>query len=429
MGYRNSLRLTILIVFALLYFLRRPADALYPYVWDEDGMFNIPQAIHFGWSSILIPINGYLLVPSKLLTLLTLSLSGLFYPEVAYVLTLAATLAVLAILTSKYVALESIIFLPLIIALLPYDPEVFSTPLYIFWWTSLLLLVPLLAPHPEPGFKRRDQIMLAGLVLMGGFSSPLCIVLWPMMLLRAGLTQTGRDYLWLGLWTGCALVQFFLSWLSSPAGTTLSLGHAINTGALPAFIGNFIWYGSWFARANGVTDLLFISLVGAAIYSIVRAIKTQQIEPFYQAFPLVGLFGSIMAVLVRLGFAPEPMVGGPRYFFFPYIFLALFLLATATYTRLTVVRYGCVGLLVAACSLTWLSYPAGFFRIHDPLNWRVELRSCVQSPTPFPVQIHFDGILDHVWSRTLSPEECQQIADSGLLARLFGLNHEKLAQF
>jgi hypothetical protein len=429
MGRRPSLRLTILIMFAILYVLRRPADALYPYVWAEDGLLNIPQAIQAGWSSVFIPVNGYLIVPSKLVTLTTLSISGLFYPEVSYLLTFLATLAVLAILTSAYVALPTIIYLPLIIALLPYNPEVFATPLYIFWWTSLLLLVPLLAPAAGNTTKLREQAGQIALVVLGGLSSPLAIVLWPMMMLRTILTRARQDYLLLGVWTGIALLQLSVSFLSTSGADHLALNKAINTGALPTFIGNFLVYDGWLAQDNLLTYLLFAGLAGAAIYLITTSIRTRKLELFYQAFPLVGLFGSIMAALVRLGYPPDPMEAGPRYFFFPFIFLALFLLATATYTRQSWVRYSCIGLLIAACSLTWINDFSKFFRLHEPLDWRGELQTCVQSSTPVPVKVHSDGRLDHLWYMPLLPQECQILANSGGFARIFGLDSSLLDKF
>jgi hypothetical protein len=428
MERRCRLRLAMLIVFALLYLLRRPADALYPYVWAEDGLFNIPLAIDHGWGSVLIPLNGYLVVPTKLVTLSSLSISGLFYPEVAYGLTFLVTLAVLAVLTSRYVALPTSPYLPVVIALLPYNPEVFSTPLYTFWWTSLLLLVPLLAP-PKPTLSPKDVAIVSGLIVMGGLSSPLCIVLWPMMLLRACLTKARQDYGWLAVWTGATLIQFSLALFSRPEADNLTLGGMINTGALPRFIGNFVLYDGWLAQDNLLTYLLFVELVAVAISLLATSIRARHLETFYQAFPLVGLFGSIMAALARLGGTPDPMVAGPRYFFFPYIFLALFLLATVAYARRPWVRYGCIGLLVAACTLTWVSDYSQFFRLHDPLDWRAELQTCVQSTEPTPINIHSDGTLDHLWSVNLTPEACLHIANSGILARFYGLNGDLLPQF
>ena len=137
--YSKNIRILNLLLFVILYFMRRPVDVLSPSVWAEDGALNIPQAISHGWASLLTPVQGYLIIPSKIITLVSLSISGIFYPEVAYLLTLTITIIILLLLTSDHVALEGKYFLPLIIALLPYDPEVFSTPLYIFWWTSLLL--------------------------------------------------------------------------------------------------------------------------------------------------------------------------------------------------------------------------------------------------------------------------------------------------
>ncbi|MGF1571347.1 MAG: hypothetical protein ACFCVD_25270 [Nodosilinea sp.] len=424
-----STRIIVLALFALLFWLRRPADALDPAVWAEDGLHNIPQAVEYGWGSLGMPVNGYLIVPSKILTLTALGISGLFYPEVAYGLTFLATLAVLWGLTSGLIAIRGMVFLPLIIALLPYNPEVFATPLYIFWWTSLLLLLPLLAHNYPNPCSLGTQVMVLSLVVIGGLSSPLGIVLWPLMLWRACITQRRLDYVGLGVWTGVSLLQLALAMLSSGDGATFSVRGAIITGALPTFLGNYLLHDGWLAQDNWITYGLFVALVGLALYWTIQVVKGRDLELFYVVCPLVAMFGSILVALARLGFAPEPMEAGPRYFFFPFIFLSLFLMAAASYTRRSVVKYGCIGLILMACTLTWVDDGSKFYRLHDPLSWRQELQACRQASGPYGVKIHSDGSLAQVWLVELTPEACRRISDGGILAQYFGLTSDRANPF
>ena len=134
-----NIRTCSLAFFAIAYFFRRPADALYPAVWAEDGLLNIPMIISNPWEALFTPINGYLQLPLRLISIASMSISGLFYPEIAYFFTFLITMGVLFLLTSQYFTFKGKYYLPIIIALLPYNPEVFSTPLHVFWWVSLLL--------------------------------------------------------------------------------------------------------------------------------------------------------------------------------------------------------------------------------------------------------------------------------------------------
>ncbi|NJL44994.1 MAG: hypothetical protein HC922_03085 [Leptolyngbyaceae cyanobacterium SM2_3_12] len=239
----------------------------------------------------------------------------------AYILTFLATLAVLWGLTSDFIQIRGIVWLPLIIALLPYNPEVFSTPLYIFWWTSLLLLLPLLRSLDNRINNPRERLTLVLLLLIGGLSSPLCIILLPLMLLRASLTRQRFDYGLLMVWTALSLLQLTLALWAPKGESTISLGSAINTGALPIFLGNYLLYDGWLAQDNWVTYGLFVALAILAIYGVIKLIQRKQVTLFYLVCPLVAMFGSITVSLIRVGFAPDPMNAGPRYFLFSLYFL------------------------------------------------------------------------------------------------------------
>ncbi|NJL44993.1 MAG: hypothetical protein HC922_03080 [Leptolyngbyaceae cyanobacterium SM2_3_12] len=81
-----------------------------------------------------------------------------------------------------------------------------------------------------------------------------------------------------------------------------------------------------------------------------------------------------------------------------------------------------------ACTLTWVDDFSRFYRLHDPLSWQQELKQCMQATEleNTGLAIHTDGQAATIRRAPLSPSDCRQLADSGILARFFGVNSTKL---
>ncbi len=432
----QKVRIINLIIFTVLYLLRRPADALYPSVWNEDGVFNIPQAIEHGWSSLLIPVSGYLIIPSKILTLLSLSVSGLFYPEIAYLLTIIITILVMVILTSSLIELPNKEYLPIIIALLPYDPEVFSTPLYIFWWTSLLLLVPLLSSSKAK--SKTSKFMIIGSTSLGCLGSPISILLIPAMIIKAYITRARFNYIILGLWSALSAVQMYFS--LSQVGEKMDVSKFYM--ALPQFIGTYITYNSFFSRPNFVSYTLSLALLMVGCFALYNMLISRKQEFFNTSIAFWAVLSTILASFLRTNLEIHPFLAGPRYFFFPYIFLSIFLMTiyaipSPSISRLkpALIKGLSLLILIISCTATWIQNPSGFYRTHHPLSWRDELYNCLSSTDAdtdadgYNLRIHFDGNILGTWKPEYSRKECLKITQSGLLAKWYGLDENWLRNF
>lgn len=424
------IRIINLAVFTILYILRRPADALYPSVWNEDGVFNIPQAIEQGWSSLLIPVSGYLLIPSKLITLLSLSISGLFYPEIAYLITLVFTVSVMVILTSSLIELPKKEYLPIIIVLLPYDPEIFSTPLYVFWWTSLLLLVPLF--YSANSNNKIFPAMNIGSTIVGCLSSPIGILLLPAMVLKTYVMPSKLNYVVLCLWSALSAVQLSFS-LNQVSGemdfSSLYL-------ALPKFIGPYLTYNRFFLSPNIISSLLSLTFLLVGSFALYKTLILKKHEFFNTSVAFLAVLSTIAASWLRTNLEIHPFLAGPRYFFFPYVFLSIFIITIYSLAseqemgkKQKLLKPLCLLLLIISCTTTWIQDPSLFYRNHHPLSWRNELHNCLLSSDGYKLKIHFNGDVSQLWGRYYSREECLRITQSGLFYKWYGFDKIWLQEF
>ena len=424
----QQIRVISLTLFTVLYVLRRPADALYPSIWSEDGVVNIPQAIEHGWSSLLIPVSGYLLVPSKVVTLLSLSISGLFYPEVAYVLTLACTLLVLTLLTSSLIELPKKEYLPIIIALLPYGPEVFSTPLYVFWWTSLLLLVPLF--YSTSSDNKIFPWVNIGSTIIACLSSPLSILLMPAMMIKTYITRSRIDYIVLIVWTTLSATQMYFSLNQVGGDRDFSTLYIV----LPKFIGSYILYNPFFLTPNPFSYILSVLFLLTGCLALYFTLIKKRRDFFNTSAAFLAVLSTTLASWLRISILEiDPILGGSRYFFFPYIFISVFLMTIYSIPSRSIsplpkgfLTTICTFVLVGSCTATWIQDPSDFYRIHHPLNWRRELYNCLVSSDTYSLKIHTTGDHGHLWTREYSREECLKITQSGLLAKWYGLDENWL---
>ena len=62
--------------------LRRPDQWSAPAVWIEEGTVALPDYVANGWSSVLHPMMGYLVLPTKLILATAATLSFRWLPEI-----------------------------------------------------------------------------------------------------------------------------------------------------------------------------------------------------------------------------------------------------------------------------------------------------------------------------------------------------------
>ena len=98
----SSIRHPILILFigAALLLIRAWPRLLNPEIWDEDGTKNIPGFLQNGFADIFEPVNGYLILVPKLITMLAASISISQYPLISTLIAWGVTLAAFYVIAS-----------------------------------------------------------------------------------------------------------------------------------------------------------------------------------------------------------------------------------------------------------------------------------------------------------------------------------------
>ncbi len=339
---------------------RRLADITHPTVWCEDGTLVIPGFMLDGWRSLAVPVNGYYLLSSKLLSGISLLFGLDFYPFASSVLALVFSWACLMNVWLAPTLLRHRFLCALCCAFIPTDPECFGTPLYSFWWAGLLLLL-LVLWQPD----RSHCAYRIALTLFAGLSSPLIIAVTPFLWLRSLIYRKNtRDVVIALTATIVAVVQGFV--LFAQARTQAPPLDDITNYAIPRFLGGFV---VWPTFGLG---LFYTSLQWLASLVIVAAIA-------HSASRLGAAFACLLclyAATVCLSIARvspmhlHPVWAGPRYFFYPFITLywsLLYILADSPgLRRIPIAIIIILGALNATFSWT---------RPHVDLQWDAHLSS------------------------------------------------------
>src|SRR2546423_3636191 len=181
----------VAIACGILALMARRTDQLTdPQVWVEEGSQIIPSFLERGPSAFLSTINGYLITTSRAISFLALQLGGLeHYPGVSTALGLLFTAAVFVWIATSPLIVRGGALLPLAVALVPSDVEVFVVPLYSFWFAGLALF-SLVLWRPEDRTRLGARVAVA---LLCGLSNPVVIPLARIATGRAMLTPAGSE--------------------------------------------------------------------------------------------------------------------------------------------------------------------------------------------------------------------------------------------
>ena len=181
---------TALIIFAvaaIIIALRRPDQIRNPEVWNEDGLFIIPQILQAGFSAVFLPVNGYLILPSRLITWAALQFPLEIYPFVSTIIGLTVQAACVASIACAPSYLRWPAACALVTCVLPMNAEVYLLPQYSFWWTTLLLFLALIWKTGERPVTR------TAFAIIGGFSTPLVAPIAALFVLRLAVTRSWKD--------------------------------------------------------------------------------------------------------------------------------------------------------------------------------------------------------------------------------------------
>lgn len=391
--------LLFVLFFALLY-MRRSPQLLHPQVWDEDGTRIIPGFLDHGLASLAFPVGGYLVLVPKLISGISLAISGVYYPVVSTIVTWLVILAICIGISESPLWIKGGPLLAICVFLIPSDPEVFGIPLYTFWWASLLLYLVVLWDENSADTKSRIVY-----TLLGGLSSPIIYLVTPFLMIRAVLFRRNRrEFAILATALLCCLLQalttvHFVNYTITHAEPTRRSLHD----ALPKFIGEFL-VGNY---RHATISLVWFA-AGLFLMFVLFAIPFLRSRPRY--FFLVGLWiGTVCLVAKRIDLSLlHPRLAGPRYFFLPFVLLSWFLVGVLVESRRNDLK------LCAAAFLLFSALNMFPVRSHtqQDFHWAQHVSQCAQSDR-YTIPISYDG--QTTWSLEVNHAECMTLQRAGFI--------------
>lgn len=405
-----KLVLYALVFFAIL-FARRSDQLIHPQVWDEDGSQILRDLINNGPVSLLWPLNGYLVVIARVISLLSLSISVTQYPLISTILAWAFTIATLLAISVSPLVLRGGILIALVAALIPSDPEVFGLPLYTFWWAGLLIV---LAALWRPGAGH--TAWRVAFVVVGGLSSPVLLLVLPLFIYRIFAWRNDvEERIVTIVATVCTVVQVLALVLSHNVAQKSVLSVSTALAALPLFLGNYV-LGS-FARTH-LTIAAALEWTAVIVPVVLFAVAVRNAKSPNRATLialLYLLFGSIALSAARVPISIlNPVLAGPRYFFYPFVFEAWLLLQIVFLARTPAVRSLAAFILLLA---TLNAVPV-LSRSHDDLHWLANVASCKQigDNETYDIPIESNGHATAAWSLKLTGAQCRSLGAHDILA-------------
>lgn len=408
---RHVVRVAILALafFAVLY-VRRSAQLVHPQVWDEDGAIILRELINVGPSSLVLPVEGYLVAIARLISFVAFSISPLHYPLLSTILAWLFTVAVLVCISVSPLVLRGGPLLALAALLVPSDPEVFGVPLYTFWWAGLLVLTAALWKRDSGSIGAR-----VALVLIGGLSSPIVLLALPIFLWRGFAFRDGVGERAVGVAASLSAVAQLAVMLQTHAVAGKSLSSLGSVAyAVPKFLGMYLIRNLGFADGRSPSALIVASAVTLIVVAA-AAWQTRR-DSLTWLTVLYLWFGSMALSVARIDPAMiDPVVAGPRYFFYPYVLEGWVLVHIAVSTTKPALRWIAAALLLVAAAdmLPVVNRP------HDDLRWLTNVAVCAQG-TPegvFGIPIQSDGHVYSSWTLSLTGAQCRRMVDHDLLAR------------
>ena len=371
---------------------RRWPQLLSPDVWVEDGTLVIPGFARHGWASLFEPVAGYLVVPGKMISFVSLTLTFDRYALVATVLAIAVQAAVVATIAVAPTILSGPLLAAILVPLLPIGSEVFALPSYTFWWTTLLVFV---------GLFWRDGERLAprlGAIAIGGLSSPFVVAACPIFALRAALSRTRGNIAALVVAVAAAAVQGSFMVREHASGVTpLDARHHI-----PELISKYFGAALYSLGQHGAGP--FGALVLVFLFAGLFVVP----QPRRPVYLLLGLClgAAIVSSVSRVSVsAPHPLLAGPRYFFFPLILTGWMLIMLV---REAPRRVGMAAMVIAGAYIPSFAAALTFEPQVPKEPWTDQVAACESAEADYTFDIQY-GLPQVHWSSTLSGDECRAL--------------------
>ena len=365
---------------------------LYPEVWNEDAG-NLYGFFNNGISDLLTPVNGYLIVIPKIITMISAIISFNAYPLISIILAWIFTAFVFYTIARSPTYLSGGILLAIACMLVPSDPENYGLPLYTFWWSSLLLFVIIFWDEKNPSAWLRSLF-----IFFSSLSSPVCLVTLPLFWLRAVLfRKISLEFKLAVFATICTVLQLWAMWPIAREGQpSLQVIHQV----IPVFIGGYA-VGNIFPNIRWIAGLIIYTFIIVTITKNKSSLVIWGLVYLWVASVLMSVSRVDINII-------HPVWGGPRYFFFPFIFQSWLLLQFALTDHSSYTRSGAWFFLMLGIINV---YPV-LDRKHDLLDWPGHVHTCTQF-RQYTIPIHFNGdaILawDLHWGLNMKGEQCKDL--------------------
>jgi hypothetical protein len=393
--------LIVSIAAALIIAARRYPQFIDPEGWVEDARFIVPSLLSEGWTYIFVPLNGYFIVGAKLISWIALHLSFENYPLVSTILGTVVQAACVGAIAAAPLILNCRLLLAFAVVLVPIAPEPFGISLYTFWWLGLLSFATAFWDD-----RRATGIWIA-LIAFTGLSSPIGTFTLPIFGMRAFMERTRASYFALAVMALCSAVQVVAALTTHAVHTEIA--EFMNVmGTATAIVDKYFGYYL-------TTTKVFLPVLGLGLFLvIVGGFFTRQNRYVYGLL-LLALAMAILSSIVRVPVAaPHPVLAGPRYFFYPFIFISwLLTLIISTSDQ----RYASMMRALAAAALlgggTMLAQR--FVRHQQAITpWADQVAACLTRPTSTFV-IHRTGMLNGTWPAHYT----RQICEAGFAGAIF----------
>lgn len=367
---------------------RRPDQLHNPYIWVEEGVITLPEYAKHGWWSIFSPVAGYLVLPSKAIFLVAATLSFSHLVSIEYWLTALFTFGVCASIAYSPTYLKLPYLCAIATLAIPTNAEVFAVSEFAFWWGTLLAIVAL--------FWASDKRLIwrCFLTAIGGLSSPLIIPLSGLFAIKALWLRRKSDIIALCVAIVTSLIQYTFLVKTGVIGKPSVLSLDVEA-IVTKFFG--LYASNWQPFTFGALCIVLLSIT-----------LFQKLD-----MPLLILIGCLGAgILASITRAPitdiHPSLAGPRYFFFPYIFLSWALIYVLTKGRQIWQRLTAAGLLL----LSLHQFAQWGQRRHERISWHQQIINCENSDK-YAIPVLTDGSAN-TWSVEMSGADCRRLSAQSL---------------
>jgi hypothetical protein len=394
---RSAQIAALVIVTTAILFLRRPDQFLIPAIFAEDGGVLLYRYAADGFATVVEPLNGYLVIATRLITLTAFKISLAWAPEISAALTLVFTCAIVIAIALSPTLLPWRFLCALAALLVPSAPENLAVSLYAFWWAGLLLPLALLWDT-----SRGMTGLRLAFVVLGGLSSPLIVPFAVLLALRAAFERNANELTATGVAIAIAAIQISTMQSTGTVAGSMTLHGSDIIVAADRFAGTFVaGPRRWFSEEH--PGLIVLGFVAAAAWWS-RKRLTWPI-----GLLMLSWGAACAATMLRLPVADlDPVRLGARYFFYPLILLTWLMIWIAAVSPHLVRAVFAVGFVLA------LGYVGGnFTRRHEPLNWREHVAACARSEQ-YALPVHTEGKLKDVWTVPLTGAQCRQMIRDSL---------------